>query len=502
MNLLSIKLNSENYRLLKKFSKPIIIPESQPSKFDPICFAGLNGTGKSNLLELLADCFYISEFYIIYNKLPDYEKEPINFEIEYSLIKGKSHIYVKITRANNKVTFSKKENIHDEYVKIDRSEYLFDFFPTRIVGYSSGMNETLSIPFYEQQRNIGIDFATSTSKSANYKDFKLPSRLVYLGEQNSLLLILSNLIFSKNNKQLKKHIEVKDIKSFDIQIRRDPRKEIRTNYQLDSIIDKLIKSTPIKKREYDGISLKFLINKATKEALLDNFGSASNFYYELSLLNNLNSLSISKSLRNWINIKRRKEGQVIKTPVIADYEKFFLIENIKIENTQAKEIDYTGLSDGQFQYLQTIGAFSIFDEPNTLFLLDEPDTHFNPQWCKQLVSDISHVYKKNNQEYVIASHSPYIISSIRRDMVFKFTKAKNGKVNIERPEIETFGASIDVILKAIFGIDGDIPTYAEELIHNILKTKDYQKGFNMLQLLGTSFKKMEASQHVKKLNKA
>jgi restriction system-associated AAA family ATPase len=500
MNLLSINLLSDNYKLLKKFKQPIFIEESPSKRLDPICFAGLNGTGKSNLLELIADGFYLCEYFAINKKLPIYEKSPLLFEFEYSLIKGEATIYIKVSRNKNEIIFSKKASLTEKYKEINQDEYLFDFLPSKIVGYSSGMNETLSIPFYEIQTNISEKISEVAQDPRRYNEEVTPSRLFYLDSNNSLLLIVSNLFFNQNVKVLKKHIGIKELKELKIVIDRDIRVPVKTNKQIDDIIDNIAKCTPHIEKDNNKTTYTFLIDSATRSALQEIFKSPIKFFNDLCLLNNLNVLAIKKDTRQWIKNKRRDEGVIIKTPSVPEEEKFFRFEEIKIENSDGVIIDYVGLSDGEHQYLQTIGSLNVFSEPNTLFLFDEPDTHFNPQWRSQLIYDFSTVAKQGKQEILITSHSPFLLSSIRRKMVFCFTKiGKN--IKIENPRIETFGTSIDIILSEIFGINESIPTLASNFIGEIFEEKDYKKALKLLQELGSSYEKMKASKYVKSLNK-
>jgi len=42
--------------------------------------------------------------------------------------------------------------------------------------------------------------------------------------------------------------------------------------------------------------------------------------------------------------------------------------------------EFDQLSEGEKQLVAVIGAFYLVDRPDNLVLLDEPDTHLNPQW--------------------------------------------------------------------------------------------------------------------------
>ncbi|MCL1446541.1 AAA family ATPase, partial [Klebsiella quasipneumoniae] len=44
------------------------------------------------------------------------------------------------------------------------------------------------------------------------------------------------------------------------------------------------------------------------------------------------------------------------------------------------------LSDGEHQLLHSLGLCLLFRETNSLFLLDEPETHFNPHWRASFIT--------------------------------------------------------------------------------------------------------------------
>ena len=73
--------NTDFRSLPKNFS--IEFSKQSQNTIDPKCLVGVNGSGKSNLLELIAEIFYYIEINILYNNKK--EKEEFAFEIEYSI---------------------------------------------------------------------------------------------------------------------------------------------------------------------------------------------------------------------------------------------------------------------------------------------------------------------------------------------------------------------------------------------------------------------------------
>ena len=101
--------------------------------------------------------------------------------------------------------------------------------------------------------------------------------------------------------------------------------------------------------------------------------------------------------------------------------------------------------------------------PDVLFLLDEPESHFNPQWRVRLISrllDLPTRYGMRRdasgaalQSLLLTTHAPFLPSDMARDKVFIFGKdIDSGKVNVRRPDIETYGTALDAILDECFGV--------------------------------------------------
>ena len=447
MNLLSINLLSDKFKSLKKFDTPISFDESPVNTFDPICLVGLNGSGKSHFMELIAECFMLSEYYGLNGKFPSFENSPLLFEIEYSLNASEYPIYIKIARTKAKfIVQYKKNNIEEEYEEV---AFTNNLLPKKIIGYSSGSNETLSSSFSQLLDDFSLKVSTAANSVALYDKVIEPIKMIYLESSTNLLLVITNLIYFQKESVLTRFTKLKGLKSFKIEINKEIRVNVKTNAQLDGIIEDLIKCSYIPQinKSETFYSLSYNVNDTLELALIDVFGKPMLFFDSLIMLNHLNYLAVPKNYNSWIQ-KKRKEGHIVKAPTIPDDQKFFRITDIVFENSDGIEIDYEGLSDGEHQLIQTLGTLNLIDEPDTLFLYDEPDTHYNPEWRSQLFSEYSNLCKSRNQEIMVTTHSPFIVSSVRSNMVYHFEYGRTPL--IEKPTFETFGCSINIILKRLF----------------------------------------------------
>lgn len=64
----------------------------------------------------------------------------------------------------------------------------------------------------------------------------------------------------------------------------------------------------------------------------------------------------------------------------------FKVHNICFRKKNVvKPVRYKQLSDGEHQLLHIMGTLKMMKENDVLFLLDEPETHFNPEWRAKMV---------------------------------------------------------------------------------------------------------------------
>jgi predicted ATPase len=133
-----------------------------------------------------------------------------------------------------------------------------------------------------------------------------------------------------------------------------------------------------------------------------------------------------------------------------------------------RTVAFDDLSDGEVQLLLTLGAVRLFGDDETLFLYDEPETHLNPSWRTRFHLDFEKANEANGKaQAIISSHSPFLVSSLPREAVFHFKKI-NGTTEMTNPSGETFGASFDVLIKKHFNLRATISETAVQEIRERL----------------------------------
>ena len=123
-----------------------------------------------------------------------------------------------------------------------------------------------------------------------------------------------------------------------------------------------------------------------------------------------------------------------------------------------KPITFKEMSEGEQQLLTIIGLMRFTQQDEGLFLLDEPDTHLNPAWCLDLLSNLRRygVNPKNSQ-ILIATHSPLTFAGLDKNEVVIVDRDENYKPITFHPSSSPKGMSFSSILTTeFFGLRGPV----------------------------------------------
>ena len=159
---------------------------------------------------------------------------------------------------------------------------------------------------------------------------------------------------------------------------------------------------------------------------------------------------------------------------------FNFIELLMVEFSDLFSVQFENLSDGEIVYFNTFS--SIFmeirraskDGNDCVLILDEPDLNLHPEWCRRFIDDcitLVNNYSDVDVQFIIATHSPYMISDVPKENVFSL-EVKEKMVEIKRAE-KTFAANIIDILSDTFFLDYSIGEFARKKLLKLDK-EDYQ----------------------------
>lgn len=256
-----------------------------------------------------------------------------------------------------------------------------------------------------------------------------------------------------------------------------------------SIIEKLKRCATLSyhDEESDSLILDYWVNDATKAAFRNNFdNSALALFQAFQVLLTLNLYAVSEQLKT--DIYRSNSHYVSETvPTLASDQRIMRFKFVKfMKQGVSKPMMLKELSDGEHQLLHSLGLCLLFRDTNCLFLLDEPETHFNPDWRANFISQLRQCLPGNGdvgQEMLITTHTPFLISDSKPDKVLIFKKDKtSGEVSISQPDYNTLGASINKITMSTFGKRETIGRHAQALLE-ALRARFEHGGENEEELI-------------------
>jgi restriction system-associated AAA family ATPase len=556
MKLLRLKIG-EPFRCLQTGFELHFLREwdrDRADDFAPYVLAGPNGCGKSNILEVLAAIFYQLECqYLTY--LPDALaatnadedsdealakpeeveiRSPNGFNLEYQILvphrlrsnisDNIAHIRIHKTAGLSAEMFWLNHPDHGEANPLTRQD-AHDFLPDYVLGYSSGENEILSLPFFKL-RFIQLDeYLQSLKEDLSYGG-KPEARHAFLDNAFNQAILVSNLIFETPDilQPFKDEVGIEGLEQFRIVLKKSI--EI-TAAQADEYPDGFVQvdedadgsktyRIPILKKfepaddprdktalldrlercatcsyldaETDTLYLDYLVNEETRKAFANNFDSAMDLFQSLQMLLTLNLYAVSDTLKSALYLSDSLYVNETVPTLPAD-ELVIRFEDLILKKAGVSEPIYAkSLSDGEYQFLHSLGLCLLYRNSHSLFLLDEPETHFNPDWRAKFITRLRDCFQNTNpkfrREVLVTTHTPFLISDSTPEQVLVVNKDNSkGMVSVNRPDYNTMGASINKITMKTFGKRETIGGFAEQKL-NALK-----KRFEALKRTGTDAEK-------------
>lgn len=284
-------------------------------------------------------------------------------------------------------------------------------------------------------------------------------------------------------------------------------------------LDSLIEIFSNKSLNYNNFAIsnknKFLenINK-TKNILLD-ITILENFFKTYFDKNKLNfrlkenfRLSLDKFLKNnefneyttcfsaiylykylGINNAIDKTCQIFPEDFIAQYFNINLYKNAGKDS-----ITFKNLSTGEQRILKLFADF-LYCNPRDIYLLDEIDMSWHPEWQREMISLLVEVLKLDKYQgktinLLITTHSPIVLSDIPKENVVLLYKDIDNSSKIESRKMPTFAANIHELFNDSFflGCNGELCTigeYAKTYIKDLqnklkVNTEKYYTKFGKL----------------------
>lgn len=153
-----------------------------------------------------------------------------------------------------------------------------------------------------------------------------------------------------------------------------------------------------------------------------------------------------------------------------------LIEEVRIRVRLKKNdgsVTFRELSEGEQQLLTVLGLLRFTAEDESLFLLDEPDTHLNPRWSVDYISYLkqfiaSGTKQEETSHILLTTHNPLAIAELDREQVqiLRMTKRDAQRQIVAfYPEMAPRGMGYAAIVTSdMFGIASSLDQPTQELL--------------------------------------
>jgi len=105
-------------------------------------------------------------------------------------------------------------------------------------------------------------------------------------------------------------------------------------------------------------------------------------------------------------------------------------------------------------------------------VIDEPEAHLHPALQQRLLPDLLTAFPKS--QFVIATHSPFMVTSVQHSNVYVLNYNAEGKVDSTLLDKANKAGSADEILMDVLGVPSTIPQWAQTKIKAIVD--EFSKG--------------------------
>lgn len=511
--------------LLNGVTVPFREGDIDGSLFSPLCLIGPNGTGKSQVLQIIAEIFQAIFAKYLPNEEQGSPNENILFDLVYLItlpngVEKKVWIYRRKNNKKKKAEIVVEAESNDAFFLIEKNDEIVKLLPSKVVGYTSGDNETLSIPFFVSRAGYANQVRTNAKKAELKNNPIFDSRMLLIDYGTNLEVLVANLLLNPIHvrKKLIEEPKLKKLRSFRCVVQLNhsaaPSGGVKLTEELENSIDYLHQCATC--HHFDETTethtFDFFVQEDTHKAFEHYWKEgALELYSCFHKLAMLNDLVIPKKDRESFEkgVKDRRFASRLPEPM--ERHKVFRFERVEfISQKSEKPVDYVSLSDGEHQLAQLLGTLCMVNYPNVLFLMDEPESHFNPRWRVEFISKIlnlptcggirSESSEVAKQDCLITTHSPFVPSDMKSDNVLVFKKDDDTReIDVRRPKIETFGSTFDTILEECFFISPPISDIPRLKIEELLKSDDIEEIKQAMSGLGDSVERMYLADRVRQL---
>ncbi len=428
---------------------------------------GRNGSGKSNVLEALV---------AIFRNLDLGEEPPFSYQINYKLGDGDTERWITIDADPERGTLTKQYQVSvksildgqkqaEEFVpfsKVKRGVKSGDalYLPKYLFAYYSGPSDRLEGYF----RKHRTDFYKRLLKDQlNLKGDIRP--LFYAKPFHSQFVLLAFFLKGQNDKEkafLREHLGIESLDSVHFVMRKPSWAKLKDElfWGASGVVRQFLNElypyalAPVKvTRQEDTTLTGSNIRNEFFHLFLPSVDSLRQFARDLSpdeLFKMLESTLLSEILSE-VNIR------------------------VKVASND-EPLTFRELSEGEQQLLTVLGLLKFTGGKDSLFLLDEPDTHLNPAWAVKYLKFLRDFVPNHETSHLLmVTHHPLAIAELEKGQVQVMKRLGNAGIVASMPDESPRGMGINLILRSeMFDLKTTLDTITNDKLirRNILASTE------------------------------
>jgi len=398
---------------------------------------GGNGSGKSNVLEALVSIFRNLDL----GDTPDF-----SYEVKYKLGDGEKTKWVTVLANPNGKTLSQQyqisfsnspdgasQKISLAKVKRDKNGHS-DYLPNHVFAYYSGPSDRLEKYFKKHRTN----FYRKLLKSE--VDLKSDIRPLFYAKPYHSQFVLLAFFLSKQADQekefLKTHLGIESLDSVHFVMRKPNWTKAKNRKELFWGAEGVV-------REFLELLFPYCLAPVKITRPEDTGLTGSDIKNEFLHLF-LPSVDVLRDFATGLtpDVFFKMLESTLLSEIISEV-------SVRVKVTFSDQpLSFSELSEGEQQLLTVLGLLKFTGGKDTLFLLDEPDTHLNPAWTVKYLSFLDQFVPHSGASHLLmVTHRPLAIAELEKQQV-QVMERSGGAVTAFQPYESPRGMGINFLLRS------------------------------------------------------
>ncbi|MEN6621883.1 MAG: AAA family ATPase [Smithella sp.] len=416
------------YRNLHDFE--INFDETQPTTV----LLGHNGSGKSNLIEAIVE---------IFRELDSGKPASFAYAMRYNCNGSAIEI-------NSNPEAKRRLTIKVDGASISQTEFNTrkdTWLPQYIFGYYSGWSSRLERQFDEKTRRYYYDVLKSP-------DNDMPLRRFFFCRKEYSQLVLLAFFLVDDPKVKKLLSDFLQIDSFETAL---------------FVMNKPWWGRSSKPGDRENVDPRFWNAGGAFRPFLSTL-------WENALAPIRNTEAVERDIRHrgetterlYLFIKNENQLTSLRKPqesikqFFANLESLYLCDlvdevRVRVRKKDGNRVTFSQLSEGEQQLLTVLGLLLFTQDDESLYLLDEPDTHLNPVWTYDYLRLLQENIRTEKGQLIVATHDPLMVGSLFKNQVRVMNQDEKVTTAVE-PEYDPLGIGIEGLLKSeLYGLRSSLP---------------------------------------------